>query len=173
MRGIIESRHVLCGILCPPQIEGYCDHLPPLSERYWTVLILRTVELLPIWIMFIDRIIDRIWILVVILTTKLLNLAQIEPCCRVVVECGSLWQRNFPPSSNIRNAGSLILYDNTIHSSWCMLFNGIKVRPNHTTVVYINYLKYCTLIWSSPIFDIRPIGEGLIKRKVFAGAHTI
>lgn len=34
LRGIIESRHVLCGVLCTPQIEGYCDHLPPLSERY-------------------------------------------------------------------------------------------------------------------------------------------
>ena len=34
LRSIIESRHVLCGILCTPQIEGYCDHLPPLSERY-------------------------------------------------------------------------------------------------------------------------------------------
>ena len=30
LRGIIESRHLLCGVL----IEGYCDHLPPLSERY-------------------------------------------------------------------------------------------------------------------------------------------
>lgn len=34
LRGIIESRHVLCGVLCTPQIEGYCGHLPPLSERY-------------------------------------------------------------------------------------------------------------------------------------------
>ena len=34
LRSIIESRHVLCGILCTPQIEGYCDHLLPLSERY-------------------------------------------------------------------------------------------------------------------------------------------
>ena len=34
LRGIIESRHVLCGVLCTPHIEGYCDHLPPLSERY-------------------------------------------------------------------------------------------------------------------------------------------
>ena len=90
LRGIIESRHVLCGVLCTPQIEGYCDHLPPLSERYWTFLILRTVELLPIWIMFIDRIIDRIWFSSVVLTTELLNLAQIEPCCGVVVECDSL-----------------------------------------------------------------------------------
>ena len=90
LRGIIESRHVLCGVLCTPQIEGYCDHLPPLFERYWTFLILRTVELLPIWITFIDRIIDRIWFSSVVLTTELLNLAQIEPCCGVVVECDSL-----------------------------------------------------------------------------------
>ena len=42
----------------------------PLSERHWTFLILRPVELLPIWIMFIDRIIDRIWISLVTLTTE-------------------------------------------------------------------------------------------------------
>ena len=90
LRSIIESRHVLCGVLCTPQIEGYCDHLPPLSERYRTVLILRTVELLPIWIMFIGRIIDRICFSAVTLSTELLNLAQIEPYCRVVVECDSL-----------------------------------------------------------------------------------
>lgn len=30
---IMKSRHVLCGVLRTPQIEGYCDHLPPLSER--------------------------------------------------------------------------------------------------------------------------------------------
>mgnify|MGYP006918883494 FL=1 len=34
LRSIIESRHVLCGVLCTPQIEGYCDHLPPLFELY-------------------------------------------------------------------------------------------------------------------------------------------
>lgn len=34
LRGIIETRHLLCEVLCTPQIEGYCDHLPPLSERY-------------------------------------------------------------------------------------------------------------------------------------------
>ena len=48
------------------------------------------IELLPIWIMFIDRIIDRIQISVVTLSIELLNLAQIEPYCRVVVECHSL-----------------------------------------------------------------------------------
>ena len=40
--------------------------------------------------MFIDRIIDRIWISVVTLSIELLNLAQIEPYCGVVVECDSL-----------------------------------------------------------------------------------
>ena len=32
---------------------------------------MNAIELLPIWIMFIDRIIDRIWIFVVVLTTEL------------------------------------------------------------------------------------------------------
>lgn len=53
-------------------------------------LYLNAIELLPIWIMFIDRIIDRIQISVVTLSIELLNLAQIEPYCRVVVECHSL-----------------------------------------------------------------------------------
>ena len=34
LRGIIESRHVLCGVLCTPQIEGYCEIPTPLSEDY-------------------------------------------------------------------------------------------------------------------------------------------
>ena len=49
-----------------------------------------------------------------------------------------------------------------------------KVRQNHTAAdIFLNYLRFFTKIKSSPISDIRPIGEGLIKRKVFAGAHTI
>ena len=35
---------------------------------------LNAIELLPIWIMFIGRIIDRIWISAVILTTELFQL---------------------------------------------------------------------------------------------------
>lgn len=54
-----------------PQIEGYCEIPTPLSKCNWTFLILRTVELLPIWIMFIGRIIDRIWISAVVLSTEL------------------------------------------------------------------------------------------------------
>lgn len=44
---------------------------------------------------------------------------------------------------------------------------------SHCSRCFLNYLRYFTLIKSSPISDMRPIGEGLIKRKVFAGAHTI
>ena len=66
------------------KMTGVEDH-HEISTSY-----LNAIELLPIWIMFIDRIIGRIWISIVVFTTVLLNLAQIEPCCRVVVECDSL-----------------------------------------------------------------------------------
>jgi hypothetical protein len=33
LRSVIESRHVLCGVLYTPQIEGYCEiPTPPLSS---------------------------------------------------------------------------------------------------------------------------------------------
>lgn len=84
------------------------------------------------------------------------------------------WQPKIPPSNDIRSAGILILYGSTIYSVRDILFNGIKPRQDHTAAdVFLNYLRYFTLIKSSPISDMRPIGEGLIKRKVFAGAHTI
>ena len=86
LRGIIESRPVLCGVFN----RGPLRPSTASSERYWTFLILSAIELLPIWIMFIDCIIDRIWISTVTLTTELLNLAQIEPCCGVIMECDSL-----------------------------------------------------------------------------------
>lgn len=124
--------------------------------------------------MFIDRIIDRIYILVVILTTELLNPAQIEPCCRVSWNATPFWQFKIQSSNDIHSADALVLYGSTIYSVRGILFNGIKVRQNHTAAdVFLNYLRYFTLIKSSPISDIRPISEGLIKRKVFAGAHTI
>ena len=86
LRGIIESLMYYAAFL----IEGYCDHLPPLSERYWTFLILKTVKLLPIWTMLIDRIIDRIWFSAVTLSSELLNPTHFVAYCRVVVECDSL-----------------------------------------------------------------------------------
>ena len=46
-------------------------------------------------------------------------------------------------------------------------------KQNPATAVCINYLRYITMIEPSPFSDMRPIGEGLIKRKVFAGTHTI
>lgn len=51
---------------------------------------LNAIELLPIWIMFIDRIIDRIWISTVTLYTELLNPTHFVACCGVSVECDSL-----------------------------------------------------------------------------------
>lgn len=84
------------------------------------------------------------------------------------------WQLKIQPRNGVHSAGILILYGNTIYSVRGILFNGIKVRQNHTAAdVFLNYLRYFTLIKSSPISDMRPVGEGLIKRKVFAGAHTI
>ena len=71
----------------------YAEFCAPLKSRATATtyrLYLSVIELLPIWIMFIDHIIDRIWFSAVVLTTELLNLAQIEPCCGVVVECDSL-----------------------------------------------------------------------------------
>lgn len=84
------------------------------------------------------------------------------------------WQRKIQPRNGVHSAGILILYGNTIYSVRGILFNGIKVRQNHTAAdVFLNYLRYFTMIESIPFFAMRPIGEGLIKRKVFAGAHTI
>lgn len=59
---IIESRHVLCGVLCTPQIEATAKY----RRLYQSA-----IELLPIWTMFIDRIIDGIWISLVVLSNKL------------------------------------------------------------------------------------------------------
>ena len=61
LRSIIESRHVLCGILCTLK-----SRVTATTYR----LYLSAIELLPIGIIFIDRIIDRIWISAVTLTTE-------------------------------------------------------------------------------------------------------
>ena len=64
--------------------------------------------------------------------------------------------------------------DNMSRSVRGILFNCISPRQNQTVAdICVNYLKYCVSIESSPVSDMRPISEGLIKRKVFAGAHTI
>ena len=126
LRSVIESRHPLCGVLLTPSNRWPLWNTDASSERYWTFLILTTVEPLPVWIMFIDRIIDRICLLSVTLTTELLNPAQIEPCCRVVVACDSLWQPNIPPSNGVHSVDALVLYGNAIYFVWASLFNGIK-----------------------------------------------
>ena len=84
------------------------------------------------------------------------------------------WQLKIQPRNGVHSVDALVLYGNTIYSVRGILFNGIKVRQNHTAAdVFLNYLRFFTKIKSSPVSDMRPIGEGLIKRKVFAGAHTI
>ena len=62
LRNIIESRHLLWGVLCAPQIEGYCEITTPY---------LSAVELLPTQIVFIDCTINKIRISAVVLSTEL------------------------------------------------------------------------------------------------------
>lgn len=64
LRNIIESRHLLWGVLCAPQIEGYCEITTPY---------LSAVELLPTQIIFIDCTINKIQISAVVLSTELSN----------------------------------------------------------------------------------------------------
>lgn len=74
----------------------------------------------------------------------------------------------------VHSVDALVLYGRTIYSVRGILFNGIKVRQNHTAAdVFLNYLRFFTKIKSLPVSDMYPFSEGLIKRKAFAGAHTI
>ena len=55
----------------------YAEFCAPLKSRATATtyrLYLSAIELLPIWIMFIDRIIDRIWISAVTLSSELFQL---------------------------------------------------------------------------------------------------
>lgn len=52
---------------------GFCAPLKSRATATIYRLYLSAIELLPIWIMFIGRIIDRIWISAVVLSTELLN----------------------------------------------------------------------------------------------------
>ena len=109
------------------KMTGVEDH-HEISTSY-----LNAIELLPIWIMFIDRIIDRIWISLIVLSTELLNPAQIEPCCRMVVACGSLWQPKIRPSNGVHSVDALILInDNMSHFDPSALFN--RVNPDSVTI---------------------------------------
>ena len=84
------------------------------------------------------------------------------------------WQLKIQSSNGVHSVDALVLYGNTIYSVRGILFNGIKGRQNHTAAdVFLNYLRFFTKIKSSPVSDMHPFSEGLIKRKVFAGAHTI
>ena len=114
----------------------YAEFCAPLKSRAtakYRRLYQSAIELLPIWIMFIDRIIDRIWISLIVLSTELLNPAQIEPCCRMVVACGSLWQPKIRPSNGVHSVDALILInDNMSHFDPSALFN--RVNPDSVTI---------------------------------------
>lgn len=74
----------------------------------------------------------------------------------------------------VHSVDALVLYGNTIYFVRGILFYCIKASQNHTAAdFFLNYLRYFTLIKSSPFSDMRPISDVLIKRKVFADAHTI
>mgnify|MGYP005771287055 CR=1 FL=1 len=109
----------------------YAEFCAPLKSRATATiyrLYLSAIELLPIWIMFIDRIIDRICFSAVTLSLELLNLAQIEPYCRVVVECASL-----------------------------LAAQNLVIRQNHTAAdVFLNYMRYFTMIESMVGFPLLP-----------------
>ena len=98
----------------------YAEFCAPLKSRAtvkYRLLYQSAIELLPIWIMFIDRIIDRICFLSVTLTTELLNLAQVEPCCRGVALTHSLLDGvKIRPSNGVHRVDALVLYGNAIYS---------------------------------------------------------
>ena len=139
----------------------YAEFCAPLKSRATATIIYRlylnAIELLPIWIMFIDRIIDRIWISAVTLSIELLNLAQIEPYFRVVVECDSLLAaRNSVIKRCPQCKRPYIIRQHDIFFSG-ILFNGIKPRQNHTAAdVFLNYMRYFTMIESMVGFPLLP-----------------
>ena len=116
-----------------PSNRGLLRNTDSSSELYWSVPILTTVEPLPVWPMFIDRIIDRICFSSVTLTTDPLNPHQFEPCCRMVVACGSLWQPKIRPPNDVHSVEALVLInDNMSHFDPSALFN--RVNPDSVTI---------------------------------------
>lgn len=76
------------------------------------------------------------------------------------------WQLKIQPRNGVHSVDALVLYGNTIYSVRGILFNGIKVRQNHTAAdVFLNYLRYFTMIESMPFSDMRPFGEGSDKEE--------
>lgn len=130
----------------------YAEFCAPLKSRAtakFRRLYQSAVELLPIWIMFIDRIIDRIWTLAVVLTTELLNPHQFEASCRVVVECNSLLAAQISAIKRCPQCRRpCILYCNAIHSIWGILFNGIN--PDRITLQQMFFsIIGDILLWSN------------------------
>lgn len=129
----------------------YAEFCAPLKSRATATiyhLYLNAIELLPIRIMFIDRIIVRMWFSAVTLSSELLNLAQIEPCCRVVVECDSLLAAENSVIKRCSQCRYPILCDNAIYSSrvyFLMVSNPDRITQQQ---MFFNYLRYFTMIES-------------------------
>lgn len=112
----------------------YAEFCAPLKSRATATiyrLYLNAIELLPIRIMFIDRIIVRMWFSAVALSSELLNLAQIEPCCRVVVECDSLLAAENSVIKRCSQCKYPILCDNAIYSS--LVYFLMVSKPDRIT----------------------------------------
>ena len=127
----------------------YAEFCAPLKSRATATIIYRlylsAIELLPIWITFIDRIIDRIWIWVVILTTELLNPTHFVACCRVVVECGSLLSAQNSVIQRYPQCRRSILYHNAIYSSrvyFLMASNPDRITPGRRVYQLFEIFHY-------------------------------
>ena len=129
----------------------YAEFCAPLKSRAtakFRRLYQSAVELLPIWIMFIDRIIDRIWTLAVVLTTELLNPHQFEAVAGWSWNVTPFWQLKFQPSNGVHSVDALVLYCNAIHSIWGILFNGIN--PDRITLQQMFFsIIGDILLWSN------------------------
>lgn len=67
------------------------------------------------------------------------------------------WQLKIQSSNDNHSADDLVLYDNAIHSSQGILFNGIISKQNHTAAdVFLNCLRYFTMIESMVGFPLLP-----------------
>ena len=138
----------------------YAEFCAPLKSRATATIIYRlylsAIELLPIWIMFIDRIIDRIWIRVVILTTELLNPPHFVACCRVVVECGSLLSAQNSVIQRYPQCRRSILYHNAIYSSrvyFLMASNPDRITPQQTLLSIIWDISLWSNQWWVSLFS--------------------
>ena len=80
---------------------------------------------------------------------ELLNAERFVRCCIGIVLNGPFLTAQNSAIQQYPQCRRLILYGNTAYSVWCILFNGIKARQNHTSAdVFLNYLRHFAMIES-------------------------